>query len=418
MARPSGFLDVAVIGAGPYGLSLAAHLRSRGVEHRIFGEPMSSWKNNMPPGMLLKSYPWASNLSDPKSEFTTRSFCTERALPYHNELMPLPLSRFVEYGQAFQARYVPNVERKALVALEPDPSGFRASFNDGETISARRVIVATGLHSFKHVPSEAAHLSSDLCSHSGDYGSIEPLDGKNVIVIGAGSSATDLAALLHERGISVSLVTRTSNLKFASRPRPRTLFERIAAPMSGIGNGWSTAICAKYPQLIRLLTDDSRVQLANSKAHGPLGSAFMRDRVVGRVPLSLGRTLRGIEMHNGKIVLDLLDADNSRHSLRGDHVIFATGYKVDIARLGFLDEKLLRRIRRVDQAPLLSAHYESSVPGLHFIGPAAANSFGPVCRFVYGAHHPARHLAHHLSAVLPRVRTTTKIQPVESTVLS
>jgi cation diffusion facilitator CzcD-associated flavoprotein CzcO len=418
MARPNGLLDVAIIGAGPYGLSLAAHLRARGVEHRIFGEPMGFWKNNMPPGMLLKSYPWASNLSDPRSEFTTRSFCTERALPYHNELMPLPLDRFTEYGEAFQARYVPSVERKTLMELEPVPVGFHAAFEDGETLHARRVVIATGLHSFKHMPAEAAHLPIDLCSHSSDYGSVEQLDGKNVIVIGAGSSATDLAALLHERGISVSLVTRASNLTFAGRPRPRTWFERIAAPMSGIGNGWSTAVCAKYPQLIRLLTDDSRVRLANSKAHGPLGSAFMKDRVVGKVPLSFGRALQGIETHNGKVVLDLIDADNDRQSLRGDHVIFATGYKVDVRRLGFLDPKVASRIRRVDQAPLLSSHYESSVPGLHFIGPAAANSFGPVCRFVYGAHHPARHLAHHLSAVLPRVRPTTKMKPVESTVLS
>ena len=123
MAGSSSSVDVAIIGAGPYGLSLAAHLRARNVEHRTFGESMGSWKNNMPPGMLLKSYPWASDLSDPRSEFTVKSFCTEQALPYHDELMPLPLSRFVDYGEAFQARYVPAVERKTLLSLEPVASG-------------------------------------------------------------------------------------------------------------------------------------------------------------------------------------------------------------------------------------------------------------------------------------------------------
>jgi thioredoxin reductase len=418
MAGSSGSVDVAIIGAGPYGLSLAAHLRARGVEHRIFGEPMGSWKNKMPAGMLLKSYPWASNLSDPKSEFTTKSFCTERALPYHDELMPLPLSRFIEYGEAFQARYVPSVEHKAVIALEPGPAGFRASFNDGETVNARRVVVAVGLHPFKRLPPAAEHLPAELCSHSGEYGPIEPLDGKKVIVVGAGSSATDLAALLCERDISVSLVTRTPRLDFAGLPRPRALLERTVAPMSGIGHGWALAVCAKYPQLIRLLTDDLRVQLANAKALGPLGGAFMKDRVVGKIPLSLGHSLRGIDTRNGQVVLDLVAADNSRHPLRADHVIFATGYKTDIARLGFLDERLVHQIRRVERAPLLSAHYESSVAGLHFIGPAAANSFGPVCRFVYGTYHPAQTLARYLSAILPRVRPTTQIQPVESTVLS
>jgi cation diffusion facilitator CzcD-associated flavoprotein CzcO len=112
MARSSSFVDVAVIGAGPYGLSLAAHLGARGVEYRIFGETMRSWKSNMPPGMLLKSYPWASCLSDPSSEFSVKSFCTERALPYHDVMMPLPLDRFIQYGEAFQARYVPAGARR------------------------------------------------------------------------------------------------------------------------------------------------------------------------------------------------------------------------------------------------------------------------------------------------------------------
>jgi len=418
MARPSGTVDVAVIGAGPYGLSLAAHLRARGVEHRIFGDTMSSWKNNMPSGMLLKSYPWASNLSDPKSEFTSRYFCTERALPYHDELMPLPLSRFVEYGDAFQARYVPNVERRTLVSLKPGPLGFRASFDDGETVDARRVVVAVGLLPFKHLPPEAEHLPTDQYSHSGDHGAIEQLDGKEVIVVGAGSSATDLAALLHERGISVSLATRSPHLNFACRPRPRTLFERIAAPTSGIGNGWTVGLCSRYPHLVQLLPEDQRVRLANSKAHGPLGSALVRDRVVGKVPLSLGHTLHGIATRSGKVVLDLVDTNNSRHPLQADHVIFATGYKIDVAKLGFLGDELVHRIHRIAGAPRLSAHYESSVRGLHFIGPAAANSFGPVCRFVHGAQHPAHHLARHLSGILPRARSATQIQPVESTVLS
>jgi hypothetical protein len=419
MARLGNSIDVAVIGAGPYGLSLAAHLRARGVEHRIFGEPMGPWKNNMPQGMLLKSYPWASSLSDPDAQFTARNFCTERALPYHDELMPLPLSRFVEYGDAFQARYAPNVERKTLTALESGSGIFRASFSDGETVNARRVVVAVGLHPFKRLPREAESLPSELCSHSSEYGPIRSLQGKNVVVVGAGSSATDLAALLHEQDITVSLVTRSPHLNFTCRPRPRTLLERIAAPMSGIGNGWDMTVCAGFPQLIRLLSNEQRIRLANSKSHGPMSSAFMKDRVIGKIPVLASRFLNGIEARNGKVILDLTANDGAaQQPLHADHVIFATGYEIDLTRLGFLSQKLTNGIRLTERAPLLSAHYESSVPGLHFIGPAAANSFGPVCRFVYGTSHPARHLARHLSAVLPRVRPSAKLQPVESTVLS
>jgi len=417
MAISSTSVDVAIIGAGPYGLSLAAHLRARGVDYRIFGEPMGAWKHNMPLGMLLKSSPWATGLSDPKSELTLKRFCTEHALPYHDELMPLPLSRFIEYGEAFQMRYVPVVERKVLMALEPGAGGLRASFDDGETVHARRVVVAVGLHPFKRLPREAERLPAELCSHSGEYGALEPLDGKDVIVVGSGSSATDLAALLHERGISVSLVARAPRLDFADRPRPRTLFERATAPMSGIGHGWTLGACAKYPQLIRLLSEDLRVQLANARALGPLGGAFVKDRVVGKVPVSLDRAFQRIETRNGKVLLDLVDDGGARQSLRADHVIFATGYKIDVSRLGFLNQTLLRQIRLVEKAPQLSAHYETSVPGLHFIGPAAANSFGPVCRFVYGTYHPARHLARHLSEVLGRVQPVPRVRPLDRPVL-
>jgi hypothetical protein len=415
--KSSNSVDVAIIGAGPYGLSLAAHLRARDVEYRIFGEPLGSWKNNMPPGMLLKSFPWASNLSAPSSEFTVKQFCTERALPYHDELMPLQLSRFIEYGEAFRMRYVPDVERKTLLALEPNAGGFRASFDDGETVDARRVVMAVGMLPFKCLPQEAEHLPAELCSHSGEYGSLERLDGMEVIVVGSGSSATDLAALLRERGNSVSIVARAPRLDFASRPRPRTLFERATAPTSGIGHGWAMGVCAKYPQLIRLLSENLRVGLANAKVLGPLGGAFVKDRVVGKLPVWLGRALQGIETRNGKVVLDLVDANGARQSLRGDHVIFATGYRIDVGRLGFLSQKMLRQIRLVEQAPELSAHYESSVPGLHFIGPAAANSFGPACRFVHGTYHPARHLARHLSGVSKRFRPLTGVQPFDRTVL-
>ncbi|WP_353017187.1 NAD(P)-binding domain-containing protein [Mesorhizobium sp. M0854] len=418
MVGSSTSVDVAVIGAGPYGLSLAAHLRGNGVEHRIFGELMGSWKHNMPPGMLLKSYPWASSLSDPWSQFALKTFCAERALDYHDELIPFSLSRFIEYGETFQRRYVPLVERKTLMALEPGAGCFRATFDDGEIVHARRVVVAVGLHPFKRLPYQAAHLPADLCSHSGEYGTLEPLDGKEIIVVGSGSSASDLAALLYERGVSVSLVVRRRQLDFAGRPRPRTLFERTVAPMSGIGPGWTLATCAKYPQLIQLLSKDLRVWLANIRTLGPIGGAFMKDRVIGKLPVWVGHTLQSIETRDGKVLLDVMDASGARRSMPADHVIFATGYKIDVGRLGFLNPTLLRHIRVVEGAPQLSAHYETSVPGLHFIGPAAANSFGPVCRFVYGTYHPAHHLARHLSAVLARCQSASWVPSYDLKALS
>lgn len=411
-------LDVAIIGAGPYGLSLAAHLRSHGVDFRIFGVPMGPWKDHMPEGMLLKSYSWASNLSDPESHLTLKQFCAEHGLPYNDTLMPLPLDTFISYGEAFQTRFVPEVERKLLVAVEPVASGLCARFDDSEIVCARRVVLAVGLSAFKYVPPVGSRLPPGVVSHSSDYGPLHGLVEKEVAIIGSGSSATDLSALLHERGISVSLVARASNLNFAGRPRLRSLTERAVAPMSGIGNGWTMGVCANAPWLVHLLPEELRVRLANTRALGPLGGAFMRDRVIGKVPLWLGRMLSEIKLCNGRAHLHLTSADGKKEVLRADHVIFATGYKVDVSRLGFLDPEIVARVRLLGGTPKLSRHYESSIPGLHFIGPASANSFGPVCRFVFGARYPAQHLARHLPAVLDR-RTISAVgeQTVGSAVL-
>src|ERR1700680_4642126 len=116
--------NVAIIGAGPYGLSSADHLRARGIEFRIFGSPMHSWRTRMPAGMFLKSEGFASNLYDPAGRFTLSRFCAENALPYRAIGLPVSLQTFTAYGLAFQRQLVPNVEDKVVVGLDRSPDGF------------------------------------------------------------------------------------------------------------------------------------------------------------------------------------------------------------------------------------------------------------------------------------------------------
>jgi hypothetical protein len=388
-------IEVVIIGAGPYGLSLAAHLNARGIDFRIFGKPMESWKASMPPGMLLKSTPWASSLYDPERCFTVQQFCAEREAPYHDSLMALPLESFVAYGEAFQRRYVPSVEQKKLTSLSQSPQGFVAVFDDGEVVNARRVVVAVGVHPFRHVAESVIGLPAEMLSHSGDHGPLDRFRGQRVAVLGSGASASDLAALLHEQGAAVSLVTGAPELRFACPPRLPTLWERLSEPACGLGSGWVLKACADAPWLTRLLPESYRLRLATIPS--PLGGAFMKDRVVGKVPLFLGRTVEQAGVHNGKVHLRTARQDGAKQTLEADHVIAATGYKVDIERIAFLDANLKTRIRRRGGAPALSPTYECSVPGLHFIGPVAANSFGPVARFVFGAIYPSRRLARELS---------------------
>lgn len=401
-------IDVAIIGAGPYGLSLAAHLDQQKIDFRIFGRPMAAWKDNMPPGMLLKSYPWASSISDPQSQFSVRQYCLEQEMPYHDTLMALSIESFIAYGEAFRQRFVPNVEQKMVVRLEKIAVGFRVTFDDDETMTARYVILAVGVGPFKHIPDVLSGLPAALLSHSGDYGPIDQLRNRQVIVLGSGASASDLAALLHEQGTAVSLLAR-GEVNFAAPPRRRSLFEELASPTCGIGNGWVLRACSNAPWFIHMLPEPTRLRLA--KVPRALGGAFMKERVAGKVPVLSGRTVDAVEGSNGRVRVRTCLADGTQQTLEAEHLVAATGYKIDVPRLGFLEPYLVRHIQCADGTPVLSTKYESSVPGLYFMGPASAASFGPVSRFVFGAAYPAKLLARHLSASLGRRSTQATKSP-------
>ena len=90
--------DIAVIGAGPYGLSIAAHLTAAGLSFRSFGTPMETWRQQMPRGMKLKSEGFASNLYDPTDSFRLKDYCAEQGLDYADIGLPVPVDVFCRYG--------------------------------------------------------------------------------------------------------------------------------------------------------------------------------------------------------------------------------------------------------------------------------------------------------------------------------
>ena len=136
---------------------------------------------------------------------------------------------------------------------------------------------------------------------------------------------------------------------------------------------------------------------------GPLGTAQITERIEGRIPIRLGRSLESARTKGARIELQLRASNGSSEQLTADHAMAATGYRIDLSRLPFINCRLLSQIEMEDTKPLLSLDFETSVPGLHIVGAASAFSFGPVCRFVFGAVHPARAV----SRVLARARGST-----------
>jgi thioredoxin reductase len=407
-------LDVAVVGAGPYGLSIASHLRARGVEYRIFGTPMHTWRTQMPQGMFLKSDGFASNLYEPSGTFTLARYCAEHGLPYADLGLPTSREIFADYGEAFQRRMVPDLEPVDVASIDPAPAGFRLRLAGGEIFTARRVVLAVGISHFAHLPAQLAALSPDVVSHSSRYADLSVFAGRQMLVLGAGASALDCAALLAKAGASVGLVARAPAIHFHDGPidRPRSLTERLRAPTSGLGPGWRSRLCTDAPLLFHAMPERFRI-LVVQRHLGPAPGWWTRSMVENKVAFHLGQQLRQARVDGGRISLDLTGADGTSGTLSADHLIAATGYRPDARRLGFLAPVLVARLRTVGEAPALSRNFESSVPGLYFVGIAAANSFGPVARFAFGAGFTARRLAHHLHA--SRRRTAVENEPASDT---
>ena len=390
-------VDVAVIGAGPYGLSVAAHMKASGLDFRIFGRPMDTWTTRMPNGMRLKSEGFASSLSDPDSQFTIGDYCEQEGLPYADVGLPVPLDRFASYGRAFQRRFVPQVEERLVSCVRRAANGFQIQLDDEEIISARTIVVAAGICHFEYVPPILARLPPEFVTHSSRHSNLDHFKDRDVAIVGAGASALDLAALLHEAGALVHLVARTPAVHFHDPPEiPRPFWKRIRYPTTAIGSGWKPLFCASAPSMFRRLPEQFRLRVVR-RLLGPAPAWFVKDQTIGNVQFHLGVSVDRPTTRNNRVDLRLMDNAGGAQTLTVDHVIAATGYRVDLRRLRFLNSELRAGIQTVEQTPVLSANFESSVPGLYFVGTSSANTFGPLMRFVFGARFTAQRLSTHLA---------------------
>jgi thioredoxin reductase len=259
-------------------------------------------------------------------------------------------------------------------------------------------VIAVGLTYYAYVPPELSDLPSGLLTHSSSHSKLDSFKGREVIIVGAGASALDLAALLYQTGANVQVVARDTSIRFQDPPKESqlSLFRRLRAPLTGIGRGWRLYLCANMPLIFRLIPEDFRIEKVR-KILGPAPCWFTREQIVGKVPLNVGVTITQATAQDGRASLRLVDRVGNERFISADHVIAATGYKPDVSRLSFLDAGLLSDIRRVGNSPALSSNFESTVDNLYFVGVSAANTFGPLLRFAYGAGFAAPRLSKYLA---------------------
>jgi FAD-dependent urate hydroxylase len=382
--------DVAVIGVGPNGLSVAAHLRQAGVEYRAFGLPMGAWRFNMPAGMRLKSEPYASDLSAPRQGFLARDYCGQAGEVYPERVIPLSREQFIDYGTWFANELVPDIDETEVVSLSKEPTGgFLMRTANDESIRANKVVVATGIIPFAYQPPELSGLPSDQISHSSAHSDLEQFRGKEVLVVGGGSSALETAALLLEQGTSVKMIARDNSVSWPTpNPASPTRFQQLRRPVVRLCEGWTCWAYDRLPDVFRHLPKDTRVEKSLGFL-GPAGAWWLRERVEGRVPMLLGHHVLGSAAVGDRVQLQLRTPTGAVVTESADHVIAGTGFRFDLTRLSYLTPSLRSDLKVFAGAPILDHHLESNVPGLFFTGALAAPSLGPLMRFVAGTHFTA-----------------------------
>jgi FAD-dependent urate hydroxylase len=372
-------MDVAVIGAGPYGLSCTSFLRAAGLGTAVFGETMSFWRERMPAGMLLRSERVASHIASPDESLSLDAFeaATDTKIPN-----PIPIEDFIRYGEWFGENVAPDVDGRRITEIELAGDGFELRLDDGGSVTVANVVVAAGLEPFAWRPPLFDGLPPELASHSADHSDFSGFRDADVLVVGSGQSALESGALLKDAGARVEVVARAEGVVWLRADGDEVgamdrFWLRMLPPtgVGGRGTGWAAAM----PDVYRRMPERWRI-FTTRRCLQPAGSGWIPPRL-GDSPINLGRQIVAARPENGRVHVELDDGSTRA----ADHILMGTGWRVDVAEYPFLGEELLGRLERLEGHPLLHKGMESSVPGLHFVGAPAALSFGPIMRFVVGS---------------------------------
>lgn len=357
---------IVVIGAGPFGLALAAKLQAANADYILFGRVMSFWREHVPSGTrLLFSH---SGCSLSSNGFGSGAYESSRGARLPN---PLPAEEFVAYGLWFQQNTCRPPDERTVVNVTHANGTFAIRLDDGDEITADHLVLAIGLRPFAFRPQEFAALPPEFVSHTSDLHNLDNFHGMKVAIIGSGQSALECASLLAEKNADVEVLARSRHLAWRH-------FDNLEWSSTGTTPSMRTSIRAALndPDVYRRLPGFVRA-LWLKRTLRPAGSNELRTRL-DSVRIALGSRVKWAHVKRNRVELDLCD-----HSTRTvDHVVLGTGYRIDVNAISFIAPELRRRIALRGGYPVLNGAMESTVPHLYFTGPAAARDFGPTMWFV------------------------------------
>jgi FAD-dependent urate hydroxylase len=386
-------IDTAIIGAGPFGLSVAAHLSRRG-SARTYGEPMRTWRTLMPPDMRLRSGWDHTNLSAPDRAGTldawARSGDGER-------IEPLPLQQFLRYADWFRRKFVPELDPSDVTRIELADGGVRVTTRSGSEVQANHAVLALGVTPFPRVPPVLAASGDPRIRIVLDRSAYADLAGKRVAVIGAGNNGVESALLAHRAKARVELLARSRVHWFTEHephtprgPVSRRLYD-LAYPVVGFGPPLINRF-ALHPDAFARLPQAARRRLSARRLR-PGAAPWLREHVEGVIPISENVEVQSVESGPGGLVLKLSDGT----SREVDVCIVACGFAFSRAGLTVLAPELRSRIAMQGGWPVLDRWFRSSVPQISLVGFPAEGRFGAIARFVGGATFAAERIAEMLA---------------------
>ena len=363
--------DLLIVGAGPFGLALAAQAQHDRIEHLVVGKPMEFWRANMPKGMFLRSAcDWHL---DPQNVHTIEAYLhSQNKTPAGVE--PLSLDFYLNYAAWFQ-------EQKRIQALPvyiqrlDRNDHFVATTFDGDVIHAQRVALAPGFKHFAYIPNDLkARLPAGRFQHTAEFVDFSDARDKRYLIIGGRQSAFEWAALLLEAGAAAV-----------------HLSHRHASPAFAVADwSWVNPLVdnmVENPSWFRRLSQTEKDEVSHRlwaegrlKVEPWLEARLDDDRVKIWPQTQLESSSENLEetLTNGE-------------KFKVDHIVFASGYKVDITRLPYLAAgNLLEQIQTFNGFPVLDDHLETSVPGLFITSMPATQDFGPFFGFTISVRTSAR----------------------------
>ena len=358
---------------------MAAYAQHLGIDHVIAGKAMDFWQANMPKGMYLRSAcDWHL---DPVDVATIEAYLDTMSL-MPADVEPLSLDFYLGYTRWFQAQKQINalpVFVQRLDTLNGDGSGFRATLADGGTIMARHVVMALGFKHFKYVPDDLRPLlPAGRFEHTCDLVDFANLSGKRCLIIGGRQSAFEWTALMREAGAAAIHVSHRHDSPAFAAADWSWVNPLVDAMVDN--PGWFRNLTpAQKDEVNHRLWAEGRL-----KVEPWLASRVLQETVT-LWPNTRVSACR--ELASGEIEVTL----NTGNQFHVDHIVLATGYKVNMAQVPLLaDGNVLAQLHTRNDFPVLDEHFQTNIPGLYVTSMPATQDFGPFFAFTISVRTSAR----------------------------